>query len=138
MDSSRKGNKAFAYTDQRFADIQMLRYKVPGFESLPLKSKMLVYWLSQASLYGRDILWDQNCKYNLLARRTLEAIYTSFKGDRGSHDFKAFEVYLKRVWFSNGIHHHYAYGKFVPGFGKDFFHEAFPLHPVLYGKNSGR
>ncbi len=124
MDSSRKGNKAFAYTDQRFADIQMLRYKVPGFESLPLKSKMLVYWLSQASLYGRDILWDQNCKYNLLARRTLEAIYTSFKGDRGSHDFKAFEVYLKRVWFSNGIHHHYAYGKFVPGFGKDFFHEA--------------
>ncbi len=121
---SKKENKVFAYTDQHFADIQVLRYKVQGFASLPLKSKMLVYWLSEASLYGRDILWDQNCRYNLLVRMTLEAIYTSFTGNRKSLDFEAFEVYLKRVWFSNGIHHHYAYNKFVPGFSKDFFHKA--------------
>ena len=117
-------DKTFKYTDQRFADIQMLRFRVPHFETLPLRTKLLVYWLSEAALYGRDILWDQNGKFNLLVRRTLETIYTTFTGNRESDDFKAFEVYLKRVWFSNGIHHHYAYNKFVPEFSESFFREA--------------
>lgn len=95
------------YTVEQFADLQILRYRVPGFEDLSLKQKELVYYLTEAALQGRDILFDQNGKYNLTIRRMLEAVYTGYKGDKNTPDFKAMEVYLKRVWFSNGIHHHY-------------------------------
>ena len=114
----------FDYTVEQFADLQILRYRVPGFEELTLRQKQLVYYLTEAALQGRDILFDQNGKYNLTIRRTLEAIYTGYQGDRTTPDFKAFEVYLKRVWFSNGIHHHYGSEKFVPGFSQDFFRQA--------------
>ena len=106
---------------ERFADLQLLRYEVPGFEDLPLRRKLLVYYLAEASLLGRDILWDQNCRYGLLIRKTLEAIYMHYQGDKDNPDWLAFEVYLKRVWFSNGIHHHYSCLKFQPEFSKEFF-----------------
>ena len=109
---------------EQFADLQILRYRVPGFENLSLQQKELVYYLTEAALQGRDILFDQNGKYNLRIRRTLEAVYTGYKGDKNTPDFKAMEVYLKRVWFSNGIHHHYGSEKFVPGFAPEFFKEA--------------
>ena len=114
----------FDYTVEQFADLQILRYRVPGFENLSLQQKELVYYLTKAALQGRDILFDQNGKYNLRIRRTLEAVYTGYKGDKNTPDFKAMEVYLKRVWFSNGIHHHYGSEKFVPGFAPEFFKEA--------------
>ena len=114
----------FDYTVEQFADLQILRYRVPGFENLSLQQKELVYYLTEAALQGRDILFDQNGKYNLRIRRTLEAVYTGYKGDKNTPDFKAMEVYLKRVWFSNGIHHHYGSEKFVPGFVPEFFKEA--------------
>lgn len=114
----------FKYSDERFADLQMLRYKVDGFESLTLKQKTFIYYLTEAALHGRDILFDQNGKYNLRIRKMLEAVYTDFKGDRNSDEFKAFEVYLKRVWFSNGIHHHYGCEKFDPEFSESFFRKA--------------
>lgn len=112
------------YTVEQFADLQILRYRVPGFEDLSLKQKELVYYLTEAALQGRDILFDQNGKYNLTIRRMLEAVYTGYKGDKNTLDFKAMEVYLKRVWFSNGIHHHYGSEKFVPGFTPEFFRQA--------------
>ena len=114
----------FDYTVEQFADLQILRYRVPGFEELSLAQKKLVYYLTEAALQGRDILFDQNGKYNLRIRRALEAIYTGYKGDRTASDFQALEVYLKRVWFSNGIHHHYGCEKFVPGFTPEFFKQA--------------
>lgn len=114
----------FSYCDERFADLQLLRYRVNGFENLDLRQKKLVYYLSQAALYGRDILWDQNGKFNLKIRKTLEAIYTDYSGDRNSKDFQELTVYLKRVWFSNGIHHHYACDKFPALFSESFFKEA--------------
>ena len=114
----------FDYTVEQFADLQILRYRVPGFENLSLQQKELVYYLTEAALQGRDILFDQNGKYNLRIRRTLEAVYTGYKGDKNTPDFKAMEVYLKREWFSNGIHHHYGSEKFVPGFAPEFFKEA--------------
>ena len=114
----------FDYTVEQFADLQILRYRVPGFEELTLPQKELVYYLTEAALQGRDILFDQNGKYNLVIRRALEAVYTGYEGDREAPDFKALEVYLKRVWFSNGIHHHYGCEKFVPGFGPDFLRQA--------------
>lgn len=114
----------FSYCDERFADLQLLRYRVNGFENLDLRQKKLVYCLSQAALYGRDILWDQNGKFNLKIRKTLEAIYTDYSGDRNSKDFQELTVYLKRVWFSNGIHHHYACDKFPALFSESFFKEA--------------
>ena len=114
----------FDYTVEQFADLQILRYRVPGFENLSLQQKELVYYLTEAALQGRDILFDQNGKYNLRIRSTLEAVYTGYKGDKNTPDFKAMEVYLKRVWFSNGIHHHYGSEKFVPGFAPEFFKEA--------------
>ena len=114
----------FDYTVEQFADLQILRYKVPGFEDLTLKQKELVYYLTQAALQGRDILFDQNGKYNLRIRRMLEAVYTNYQGDKASSDFKNMEVYLKRVWFSNGIHHHYGTEKFVPGFSSEFLKKA--------------
>jgi dipeptidyl-peptidase-3 len=114
----------FQYNDERFADLQMLRYKVEGFENLSLKQKTLIYHLSEAALYGRDILFDQNGKYNLRIMRALEAVYTGYAGDKECEDFKSLEVYLKRVWFSAGIHHHYGCEKFVPGFSEEFFRNA--------------
>lgn len=116
--------QSFSYEVDKFADLQILRYQVPGFESLTLNQKQLLYHLSQAAIMGRDILFDQNCRYNLAVRRTLEAITENYKGDRSSADYKAMEVYLKRVWFSNGIHHHYGEEKFVPGFSEEFFVSA--------------
>ena len=112
------------YNDERFADLQMLRYKVEGFEDLSLRQKTLVYYLSQAALSGRDILWDQNGRYNLRIRQLLESVYTDYQGDRESEDFKQFVTYLKRVWFSNGIYHHYGCDKFQPGFSEDFLRAA--------------
>ena len=116
--------EVFQYAGERFADIQMLRYQVPGFDELTLRQKTLIYYLSQASLLGRDILWDQNGRFNLRLRCILEAVYTHFSGDRSSADFAAFAVYMKRVWFSNGIHHHYGCEKFQPGFTQEFLHQA--------------
>ena len=112
------------YNVEQFADLQILRYKVTDFEKLTLSQKKLVYYLTEAALWGRDIYFDQNGKYNLAISRTLEAVYTDWKGDRESADFKAMELYLKRVWFSSGIHHHYGSEKFVPGFAENFFREA--------------
>ena len=123
-------NEDFAYSDERFADLQMLRYKVEGFEDLTLQQKKYIYYLTEASLQGRDILFDQNGKYNLRIRKVLESLYTDFKGNRQSEDFKALVVYLKRVWFSNGIHHHYGSEKFVPGFSEQFFRNAVQTLPV--------
>ncbi|KAA6328409.1 hypothetical protein EZS27_022688, partial [termite gut metagenome] len=114
----------FDYTVEQFADLQLLRYRVSGFEELSLKQKELVYYLTQAALEGRDILFDQNGKYNLVIRRTLEALYTEYKGDRNDANFTGMEVYLKRVWFSNGIHHHYGSEKFVPAFTPEFLKQA--------------
>ena len=114
----------FDYTVEQFADLQILRYRVPEFENLSLKQKELVYYLTEAALQGRDILFDQNGKYNLRIRRMLEAVYTGYTGDKTAADFKAMEVYLKRVWFSNGIHHHYGCEKFAPGFTPEFFKQA--------------
>ena len=114
----------FDYTVEQFADLQILRYKVPGFEELTLKQKELIYYLTEAALEGRDILFDQNGKYNLRIRRMLEAVYTNYQGDKTTPDFKNMEVYLKRVWFSNGIHHHYGTEKFVPNFSQEFLKQA--------------
>ncbi len=129
----------FNYTVDKFADLQILRYQVPGFEDLTLNQKLYVYYLTEAAQEGRDILFDQNGKYNLAIRRTLEAIYTNFNGDKESNDYKEFVVYLKRVWFANGIHHHYATDKFIPGFSQEFFKEQVKaidpsLLPIRDGK----
>lgn len=109
-------------TQERFADIQMLRYELKGFENLSLTQKIYIYCLSKATLLGRDITFDQQGKYNLRIRKTLEAVYLHYEGNRESEDFKAFEVYLKRVWFASGIHHHYGCEKFVPGFSEESFY----------------
>ena len=116
--------EAFDYTVEQFADLQLLRYKVHGFDELPLQQKELVYYLSEAALQGRDILFDQNGKYNLVIRQMLETVYTDYQGDRTDANFVNLETYLKRVWFSNGIHHHYGCDKFVPGFTPEFFKQA--------------
>lgn len=122
--ASAQGGDGFKYTDEQFADLQMLRYKVEGFDKLSLNEKTFIYYLQEAALYGRDILWDQNGRYNLRIRKMLETVYTDYKGDRNSEDFKNMAVYLKRAWFSNGIHHHYGSEKFVPGFSQEFFRNA--------------
>ena len=116
-------NKAdnFQWQIDSFDDIKVLRYKVHGFEELPLQQKELVYYLNQAALWGRDIMWDQNFKYNLAIRRTLETIYTTYKGDKECEEWAKFEKYLKKVWFANGIHHHYGNDKFTPEFSRDYF-----------------
>lgn len=114
----------FEYMVDKFYDLQILRYRVPGFESLTPQQKELLYYLTEAALEGRDILYDQNCKYNLCIRRTLEAIYENYPGDKSSEDFLNLEKYLKRVWFSNGIHHHYSGDKFIPDFSANFFADA--------------
>ncbi|MDD5185452.1 MAG: dihydrofolate reductase [Paludibacter sp.] len=114
----------FKYSVDKFADIEILRYRVPDFENLSLKQKELVYYLNQAALEGRDILYDQNNKYNLCIRRTLEAIYLNYPEDKNSPDFQRMTTYLKRVWMGNGIHHHYSEDKFVPEFSEKFFMDA--------------
>lgn len=114
-------DKNFDYHVDRFADIEVLRYEVPEFDRLSLNQKLMVYYLSQAAQSGRDIIWDQNGRYNLQLRRLLENIYTNFKGDKNSADYKGFETYLKQVWFGNGIHHHYSTDKFTPTFSEEFF-----------------
>ena len=119
----------FNYSVDRFADIEVLRYQVPGFEDLTLQQKELIYYLTEAAINGRDILFDQNGKYNLMVRQALEDIYRNYKGDKTSKDYLAFEKYLKQVWFGNGIHHHYSMDKFVPEFSKDFFDKQFAALP---------
>ena len=114
-------DKNFDYHVDRFADIEVLRYEVPEFDRLTLNQKKMVYYLSQAAQSGRDIIWDQNGKYNLQIRKLLENIYTDYKGDKNSKEFKAFEKYLKQVWFGNGIHHHYSTDKFQPEFSEEWF-----------------
>ena len=111
----------FRFLTEQFADLRIMRYQVPGFDSLDLQQKKLVYYLSEAALAGRDIIYDQNYKYNLAVRRTLEEIMKNYSGDRQTDEWQEFVVYLKRVWFSNGIHHHYSGDKFVPGFSREYF-----------------
>ncbi|MBD5270353.1 MAG: dihydrofolate reductase [Bacteroides sp.] len=132
-------DKNFDYHVDRFADIEVLRYEVPEFDRLTLQQKKMLYYLTEAAQAGRDIIWDQNGRYNLQLRRLLENIYTGYKGDRNSKDFKAFEKYLKQVWFGNGIHHHYSNDKFVPEFSQSFLEgeiAALPdnMLPLLEGQ----
>src|SRR5690554_5424649 len=110
----------FDYMVEQFADIKVLRYQIPGWDNLTLKEQKLVYYLTQAGLEGRDIMWDQNYRHNLTIRKALENIYTNYQGDKTGEDWKNFEIYLKRVWFSNGIHHHYANDKMKPDFSADY------------------
>ncbi len=132
---AKNGNDGFQWTIDRFDDIRVMRYQVPGFEALPLDQKLLVYYMSEAAQSGRDIIFDQNFRYNLPIRRTLEAIYNNYAGDRTTEEWAAFETYLKKVWFANGIHHHYSEDKFTPGFSQEYFealllgvpNEALPL-----------
>jgi dipeptidyl-peptidase-3 len=131
-------NAEFQWQIDRFDDIKILRYQVPDFDSLSLKQKELIYYLSQAAVCGRDILFDQNFRYNLPIRRTLEAVYLNYTGDRTTTEFAAFEKYLKKVWFANGIHHHYSMDKFTPGFTESYFDtliEAIPAEslPLDFG-----
>lgn len=131
----------FAYNDEQFADIQMLRYQVHGFEKLSLRQKTLIYYLQEAALYGRDILFDQNGRYNLEIRRAFEALYTHYTESKDTPDWKAFEEYLKRMWFSSGIHHHYGCEKFEPGFSEQWLRRALgsvgvqlreEIYPVIF------
>jgi len=126
----------FDYVVEQFADCRVLRYRVPGFDSLSLKQKELIYYLSEAALCGRDILFDQHYKHNLTIRRCLENVYQSYSGDTSTEEYKNFLIYLKRVWFSNGIHHHYSTEKFMPGFSKDYLlllidHSDLKMLPLL-------
>ena len=113
----------FNYILEQFADLRILRYQVPGFDELSLQEKELIYYLSRGAVAGRDILWDQNGKYNLAIRKVLENIYKTYSGNRETEDFDKFVVYLKRVWFSNGIYHHYSSDKILPGFSAAYFDE---------------
>ncbi|TGV03030.1 dipeptidyl-peptidase 3 family protein [Flavivirga rizhaonensis] len=120
-----KETSAFDHNVEQFADIKILRYQIPGWENLTLKEQTLVYYLTQAGLAGRDIMWDQNYRHNLKIRKALENVYSNYKGDKTSADWSAFETYLKRVWFSNGIHHHYSNDKLKPGFSSDYLKQLF-------------
>ena len=122
--NDKEASSAFNYTNEKFADIQMLRYEVKGFDALTLDQKKLVYYLQEAALQGRDILFDQNGRYNLVIRKMLETVYTDYQGDKTTEEWNNFVTYTKRVWFSNGIHHHYSADKFQPGFTPEFFREA--------------
>ena len=125
-----QNNDTFDYTVDRFADIEVLRYQVPGFEDLSLQQKELVYYLTEAALNGRDILFDQNCQYNLMVRETLEDIYRNYTGDKNDKDYQAFLKYLKQVWFSNGIHHHYSMDKFTPSSARNSLTSSLPHYPA--------
>ena len=125
MSSCSQGNNKpapadFDYTADRFADIEVLRYQVPGFEELTPQQRIFIYYLTEAAIAGRDMLWDQNGKYNLAIRDLIEGVYTNYKGDRNDSDFKALETYLKQIEFANGIHHHYSMDKFKPGFSQEW------------------
>ena len=115
-----ESDQEFEYVAEQFADLRVLRYQIPGFDELTLKEKKLVYYLTQAGLAGRDIMWDQNYRHNLAIRQALEKIYTEYEGDKSTSDWQAFEVYMKRVWFSNGIHHHYSNDKIKPDFSSEY------------------
>ena len=121
--SEKKAEEPFRYTVDSFADLKVMRYQVPGWDSLSLKQKEYAYHLAEAAKYGRDILWDQNCKDNLRVRHAVENILENYKGDRNSADFEAFTVYAKRLFFSNGMHHHYAEDKFFPACPQPYFAE---------------
>jgi dipeptidyl-peptidase-3 len=121
IDANKKEKAAFEYVVEQFSDIKVLRYQIPGWENLTLKEQKLVYYLTQAGTSGRDIMWDQNYRYNLTIRKALEHIYQNFKGDKTTEDWENFEIYLKRVWFSNGIHHHYSNEKIQPNFSEAYF-----------------
>lgn len=123
INSDTEVTKDFDYNVEQFADIKILRYQIPGWEQLSLKEQKLVYYLTQAGLAGRDIMWDQNYRHNLKIRNALENIYKNYNGDKTSEDWAAFETYLKRVWFSNGIHHHYSNDKLKPGFSAEYLNE---------------
>ena len=118
---SEQNTAEFRWQIDNFDDIKILRYQVHGFEQLSLEQKELIYYLNQAAISGRDIMFDQNFKYNLAIRRTLEAIYQNYTGDKECAEWKAFEKYLKKVWFANGIHHHYSNDKFKPEFSQEYF-----------------
>ena len=138
--SNAEGTDEFKYLVEQFADLKIMRYQVPGFDSLSLQQKELVYYLSKAAVCGRDIIFNQNGKYNLAIRRTLENIYLTYNGKKEGADWAAFEVYLKRVWFSNGIYHHYASEKFLPGISQNYFNELIKnsdqlKFPVREGQN---
>ncbi len=115
-----EATKEFNFFAEKFEDIQVLRYQIPGFDELNLNQKKLVYFLTEAGLAGRDIMYDQNYRHNLSIRRALEKIYTNYDGNKNTDEWKNFEVYLKRVWFANGIHHHYSNDKFDPNFSKEY------------------
>ena len=123
--SCQNGTKApeekFKYLADEFADIKVIRYQIPGWDSLTVEQKGYIYHLSEAAKCGRDIYWDQNFKYGLKIRKVLETIFDKYQGEKESEDYKNFVVYAKRVFFSNGIHHHYAEDKFIPGCSIDFF-----------------
>ena len=114
----------FAYMTEQFADVKIIRYQIPAWDELSLENKKLAYYLAQAGLSARDIIYDQNYRHNLTIRRTLEKVYRDYEGEKTTEDYKAFETYLKRIWFSNGIHHHYSYDKFTPGFSREFLMAA--------------
>lgn len=122
--TAEKEQAEFDYTVERFADLEILRYEVAGFDELTLDQKKLIYYLQEAALQGRDILFDQNGKWNLAIRQTLETVYTDYQGDRTTEEWAAFETYTKQVWFANGIHHHYSSDKFLPAFFPEYFAEA--------------
>ena len=113
---TKEKSEGFEWIIDKFDDVKILRYQVPGFESLTLDDKIFIYYLQKSAAHGRDILFDQNFKYNLTIRRTLEAMYTNYSGNKESKEWLAFETYLKKMWFSNGVHHHYSNDKFTPDF----------------------
>ena len=120
-DAKKPTSKTESTVVEQFSDTKILRYDIPQWEELSLDQQKLVYYLTQAGLSGRDIMYDQNYRHNLKIRRTLENIYTTYKGDKTSDNWKNFEIYLKKIWFANGIHHHYANDKFKPAFSKEYF-----------------
>ena len=128
--SSTNQKSDFNYVNDRFADIEVLRYKVPGFEQLSLQQKKLIYYLTEAAITGRDILWDQNGKYNLAIRSLLENVYTNYSGSKKDKDYKGLELYLKQIWFGNGIHHHYSMDKFKPEFSEKFLRNQIAKLPA--------
>ena len=113
----------FEYLAEQFADLKIIRYKIPGFDQLSTSQKALVYYLTQAGLEGRDIMYDMNYRHNLAIRKALENVLTNYDGDKEAESWKQFEVYLKRIWFSNGIHHHYSTAKIMPEFSKEYLQE---------------
>ncbi len=130
VESGEANSEEFEYVVDRFADVEILRYRVPGFEDLSLDQKQLVYWLTEAALAGRDMMWDQNCRHNLPVRNLVEAVYTGWDGKKDDPQYQALEIYLKQLWMGNGIHHHYSMDKFTPGFSREFFEKQVSSLPA--------